>query len=177
MIAGTGFCCCCRTTPYVGPWTFWKGRITSAPILVHVRPAPPAREELRVNSALVIDSSLGSTCWGYSQERPIRATITRRPGFFLGRKDELLVAIGDDDFRTVSWHQGPVWNSGGGLSCGLAPEDEARLDAGERLAIRADITIFETSNPPGHMWMPERGDYRVLWHGCIEGGRPATRNR
>ena len=56
--------------------------------------------------------------------------------------------------------------------CRLKPEDEARLAAGERLSLRGDIVIFETSEPPGHLWTPESGDYRILWQGRIEGGMP-----
>ena len=32
-----------------------------------------------------------------------------------------------------------------------------------------DVTIFESSVSPGHMWHPQGGDYKVLWKGVVEG--------
>ena len=169
---------CSRPEPYSGPWVFWKGRITSAHVLIHVRPSGPAPQELRVNSGFVVKSTDGRTCWGLSVENPLRVTVTKRPGFYLGRKADHYFAIGADDFKPSgqSWG-GSLWDSGSGFGCQLRPEDEARLAAGERLTIRDDIVIFETSEPPGHLWMPERGDYRVLWQGRIEGGLPGKSHR
>jgi len=40
--------------------------------------------------------------------------------------------------------------------------------AGERLQVSADVVVFETSAPAGHMWSPESGDYKVLWQGREE---------
>lgn len=62
-----------------------------------------------------------------------------------------------------------VWRDGKGMSYlhGIA------RNVGQRLALRADIEIFETSIPPEHMWAPQGGDYRMLWKGSIEGTLPA----
>ena len=82
---------CWQTEPYTGPWAFWKGRITSAPVLIYVPAAEPAPQELRVNSGFVVKSIDGRTCWGLSAENPLRVTVTKRPGFYLGRKTASLL--------------------------------------------------------------------------------------
>jgi hypothetical protein len=34
---------------------------------------------------------------------------------------------------------------------------------GTRYVVEMDLAVFETDVPPGHMWSPESGRYRVLW--------------
>ena len=82
---------CWWPEPYTGPLTCWKGRITSAPVLIHVRPSEPAPQGLRVNSGFVVKSIDGRTCWGLSAENPLRVTVTKRPGFYLGCKTRSLL--------------------------------------------------------------------------------------
>jgi hypothetical protein len=60
---------------------------------------------------------------------------------------------------------------GDSRKCRPTPEEEARIATGVTLALRDEITIFETSEPPGQ-WRFEPRDYQVLWWGCIEGGTP-----
>jgi hypothetical protein len=62
---------------------------------------------------------------------------------------------------------GPAWEEG--LSTHYLPQAVVkRVLAGERLRLVADVVIFETSVPCGHLWAPASGDYRVLWKGQIE---------
>jgi hypothetical protein len=119
----------------------------------------------------------GRICWGLSPENPLRVTITRRPGSFLGRKEVKFLAIGNEDFRTngQAWASA-TWAPTEGYFCSLKPEEEQQIATGERLRVRSEITLFETSNPPGHLWRPEAGDYRVLWQGRIEGEMPIMRD-
>jgi hypothetical protein len=102
-------------------------------------------------------------------ENPLRVTVARRPGYYIAKEDSTLVAVGDGDFRLVSRGLGgSTWDPGGGWSCGLHDEETRRVLAGTPVAIRVQVTLFETSNPPGHMWDPHEGDYHVLWRGRIE---------
>jgi hypothetical protein len=158
------------SVPFGGPSALWKGKVTSEPVRVHIRHAEPMPQEVRVNSTYVMEERNGRIGWGLSADKPIRVTIARRPGYFVGRKYEESFAIGDDAFRagTRGWG-GSIWDQGGCCLFSLSPEEEARIRSGERLVVRRDVTVFETSSPPGHLWMPERGDYRVLWQGTIEG--------
>jgi hypothetical protein len=163
---------CSYPTPYVGSLTFWKGTITSAPILVHVGHAKPVQRALRVNSGLEVDGAGGRVVWRQTQENPFRIMVMQRPGYFLGRTDVESVAIGRDAIKWNSERAGPIWVTRNDPGGALRLDDNARVAAGERLLVRSDITIFETSEPPGHLWMPEAGDYRVLWQGRIEGKLP-----
>jgi hypothetical protein len=63
--------------------------------------------------------------------------------------------------------QGGAWEAGRGENF-LPPEFVQRVRAGERLQVSADVVVFETSAPAGHMWSPESGDYKVLWQGREE---------
>jgi len=68
---------------------------------------------------------------------------------------------------------GGAWRDGQGMSTlqGIAREP------GQRVTLRADIEIFETSIPPEHMWMPQAGDCKTLWKGSIEGTLPPQQQK
>ncbi len=165
---------CWFPTEYKGPWTFWKGKLSSAPILMCVQRADSIVQNFRVNSGYVVQKSDGRTCWGLSPQNPLHVRVATRPGYYIGRKTTGSFAIGNEHRRPAGGQESSaVWEPGGGCMCRLTPEEEARLAAGERLTMHGESTIFETSNPPGHMWRPEAGDYRVLWRGSFDSGTPA----
>ncbi|NQT38692.1 MAG: biotin/lipoyl-binding protein, partial [Planctomycetes bacterium] len=163
------------TKPYEGPWEFWKGKIDSAPAILTVTEVEPEEIDIKVNSALTIkhqkDGTKDTIGWSWSQDAPMRVRVTHRPGYTLGRRYSYQILLGGKQIGNVGDRgglAGGAWDNGGGMSF-LAPELVKRVLAGEKLTLRADVEIFETSMPPQHMWSPTAGDFKVLWKGQIEG--------
>jgi len=158
----------CDREPYDGPLTSWTGEIQSESIMLAVRRADPVQQEVRLNSSFALREHEHRICWGMTSENPLRVNVVRRPGSYMAKEDSTWVAVGDGDFRLVSRGLGgSTWNSGGWF-CGLQPDESRQALAGAPVAIRTQVTLFETTNPPGHFWNPHEGDYRVLWRGRIE---------
>lgn len=158
----------CHTEPYNGPLTSWKGKIESEPVVLAVHRADPMQQEIRLKSSFTLKQSEHRVCWGMTAEDPLVVTVVRRPGYYIAKEDSTLLAVADGNFRLVRLGLGSsTWGSDG-WSCGLQEDETRRILAGALVAIRAQVTLFETSNPPGHMWNPHEGDYHVLWRGRIE---------
>jgi len=164
--------------PYRGPWRFWKGKITSGPLTFKVSPAVPEKLVLKTHSALEIRHGKQQTPDGkpvetigyaWSWENPTEIRITRRPGYRLGRSYVYHVYLNDEEVRGAggSGLAGGAWEEGRSESF-LPPDIVNRVLAGERLRVAADVDLFETSVPPGHLWEPRAGDYQVFWKSRVE---------
>ena len=163
-----------HSRPDRGPWKYWKGTITSAPIRLTVTPAGPREVELKINSALLItrgkDGGRDTIGWSWSQHEPRSVKVKRRPGYIIGQRWGVHVfldgrEIGDQAGGGLS---GSAWHGAGSRSF-LEPEIVKRVLAGASLTVRADVEVFETSVPARHMWSPESGDFRILWKGSVRG--------
>jgi len=158
--------------PYSGPWKFWTGKLAAPPIHLTVVPAEAGDIEVKSHSALDIKVSKEGVGYSWSEKDPRVIRLTRRPGYILGMAYETHVFL---DGKEASEHGGGLssstWLAGG--ESFLPPEAAKQVLAGAALRIRLDVTIFETSVPPGHMWNPQGGDYKALWTGAVEGALPA----
>ncbi len=161
--------------PYQGPWKFWKGKIDSAPVILAVTEVEPEEIEIKVNSGLVVkhekDGTKDTIGWTWSQNAPTRVRIQHRPGYTMGRSYSYQIFLGGKPIGKADERgglAGSVRDDGGGMRF-LEPELVQRVLAGEKLTLRADVEVFETSVPPQHMWSPMAGDFKVLWKGQIEG--------
>ena len=164
--------------PYQGPWKFWKGKITSSALTLKVIPVAASEVALKTHSALDVvrrnqpasdDRTIETIGYAWSLENPREIRVTRRPGYVLGRSYRFHVSLNGKDVPGVggSGLQGGAWEVG--RSENFLPQEIAqRVRAGERLQVAADVVVFETSVPAGHMWSPESGDYKVLWQGRVE---------
>jgi len=72
------------------------------------------------------------------------------------------VLDGERGDNRVATEGGPSRASGRVI---LTPEMSARVFAGASLEVIAEFVVFEYSN--GDPDVPERGDFRVLWHDTI----------
>ncbi len=152
--------------PYKGPWAFWKGILLAPPVIIQVNDVGPGLVELKTNSALVVKDTENGIGYTWSEAAPLVLRVRRRPGYVLGRRHTLHVLVNGRDLGEKASGLGSgCWRDAKGMSYlhGIAREP------GQRVTLRADVEIFETSIPPEHMWMPQAGDYKVLWKGTIEG--------
>jgi hypothetical protein len=157
------------TRPHKGPLKFWKGKLTSAPIIFEVTEAEAEELELKVNSSLVVKAEGNRLGWTWGTENPTKIKVKRRPGYVVGTRYS----------RHIFLDGVEIEKGGGGLGSGslrnasgmsyLPLRISERLKAGQKLTLRVDLEVLETSVPVGHMWRPEAGDCKVLWKGSIEG--------
>jgi len=161
--------------PYKGPWKFWTGKLAAPAIRLTVLPAEAGEVEVKFHSALDVRVHKEGIGYSWSEKNPQTLRLTRRPGYMIGTRYETHIfldgkeAMGADGLRPVvgSGMSSSTWLAGG--ESFLPPEVAKRVLAGAAPRIRLDVTIFETSVPPGHMWNPQGGDYKVLWTGAVEG--------
>jgi beta-lactamase regulating signal transducer with metallopeptidase domain/multidrug resistance efflux pump len=169
-----------RTRPYRGPWTFWKGTITSTPIILKVTPAEPETVDLEVNSGLAVETVEGRLFWRWSEVHPWPVRVTRRPGYQIGKRYTLHFVLSGEKIDETRSGLGTGTFRGGeapGSRSALPEAASRRALAGEPLSLIAEVEVFETAVPVQHSWNPEAGDFRVLWKGTAEGAysSPATR--
>ncbi|RPH64748.1 MAG: hypothetical protein EHM89_00930 [Acidobacteria bacterium] len=169
-----------RRQPYNGPWEFWSGRVESAPYAIKVLPAAPAVVDVVIPTALAVDTTTIKaipTPEGWIVPRPMQIAwrcspdstqvirVMKRPGFALGRRWKLESLVGG---KTIS--DFPHGVGSGFLDLGdsfLHPDVSSQLLAATDSELVLHLEIFETSNQPKHLWMPEQGDFKVLWSGQV----------
>jgi hypothetical protein len=131
---------------------FWRGRAVSGRLSIEVLPETPKTEAFHVPVRLRLakgDQSPVIT-YGRPDVREIRLPI--RNGFHVGGR------------TTMSTGSVTV----GGVRPFAGPDDPNPVDPlldykGGDVDRTYTMEIFETSNPPGHRWSPESGEYKVLW--------------
>jgi hypothetical protein len=150
-----------RQRVYEGAGTVWTGKIQSKPCIVTILPASEEKVEVAVPKTLVVDDSRipGQIGWTYRETSKIR--VEKRPGFALGNRWHLETRV---DGATISEYPRGEGLDPSGMSF-LPPDISARVKAGKNAELILHMEVFETSVQPGHMWMPEQGDFKVLWHG------------
>jgi len=150
-----------RQRAYEGPRALWTGKIESQPCAVTILPASEGMVEVDVPSALFVDSSRipGQIGWSYNDTSKIR--VSKRPGFALGNRWHLETRV---DGTTVSEYPRGEGLDPSGMSF-LPPDISARAQAAKDAELVLHMEVFETSVQPRHMWMPEQGDFKILWRG------------
>lgn len=167
----------------IEPGAHWSGTVASAEFTLHVvaKVADTTRCELpsRVWVSTGPDGLPGFQ-WDPTSFQPVM--LRSRPGYHVSCQTAVTKYIGDEpvrfrypasrdsaawaDFMQIyswGWMQRGGFPTRGERAVGLAgPRIREGLTDGQKLRIVFEITVFETSEPPGHMWQPERGDYRVL---------------
>ena len=139
--------------PYAGPWTFWKGTVTSAPITLTITPAESEEIELTINSALVItrgkDGDRDTIGWTWSQDEPKTVKAKHRPGYVIGKRYVLHVFLdGRDIGQVASGLGGGAWDGGEGMSF-LEPQIVKRVLAGASLDYRPTSRCSRPPCPAG----------------------------
>jgi hypothetical protein len=133
-------------------------------------PSPPSSSEptsaheisVRVPGALRIARSLEALTVDFDPAARASVVLAVDAGMVLGT-----------EVHTVVYPIGgaPPANGAELLSSGVAFDDtlvtrnaaDGIPAPGKRYAAQADVTVFETDVPPGHMWTPRSGKYKVLW--------------
>lgn len=154
---------------YEGPWRFWEGRITSAPIDVKVKRIAVPEKSIKINSALEVRLMLNAVGWRWSDDRPKTVRVKPRRGCVIGKRYWVHVFLDGEEVR-YGGHglASSPWQEAGDAQK-LTDLMNRRIRNGEKLKFRVDIEIFETSIPAKAPWKPKSGDYRALWKGRIEG--------
>jgi hypothetical protein len=108
--------------------------------------------------------------WDSSTERTI--AVERSPGYTIGHRYRATVRVDEEesDFHPGGL-AGRTWKSGGTATM-LPPDISRRAFAGALLDLTIDIEVFQSSVPGQHLWMPERGDFRILWRDEVRGTYP-----
>jgi hypothetical protein len=150
-----------RRRVYDGRWTLWTGKIESQPCAVTILPASEGMVEVAVPKTLVVDSTRapGQIGWTYKETSQVR--VNKRPGFALGNRWHLETRV---DGATISEYPRGDGLDPSGMSF-LPPDVSAQVHAGKDAELILHMEVFETSVQPQHMWMPEQGDFKILWRG------------
>lgn len=147
---------------YDGPWALWTGTIQSKPCIVTILPASEETVEIAVPKTLVVDDARIPGQIGWRYEASSRVRVNKRPGFAIGYRWHLETRV---DGTTVSEYP----RGEGGLDSSamsfLPPDVSERVKTGKDAELILHMEVFETSVQPGHVWMPESGDFRILWSG------------
>ncbi len=152
-----------RQRHYDGPWTSWTGRIQSEPVSIAIRPASESITEVTVPTGLEVDTTVIAGRIGWRPDgTDSTISVKERPGFALGNRWQLNAVADGVIISDFPRGLGTPPESGWLF---LAPDVSARLRFAKHAELILSMDIFETSVQPGHMWMPERGDFRVLWQG------------
>jgi len=162
-----------RQRPYPGPWSLWKGSIESAPFRLEVLPAGPAYVELPVPSTIRFKEvqSRGQVGWTWSDQSPDTVRVWNRPGYALGHRWKLRIQLNGEEIDYQPHGEGGSRWPMDGMSY-FHRDISSRIRDGEELVVTADLEIFESSVPPRHFWMPESGDFKILWSNQITGRYP-----
>jgi len=155
---------------YKGPWKFWTGKLAAPPITVKITPAEAKETELVIPSALDLTCGENGVGFSWSTKAPRVLRLQVRPGYIVGTRYRRRAFYGDPKGEEAGGGMcSGVPRGGGGGKSFLDPARLKRVVAGDPLTLRADVEVFETSIPAGHMWQPEGGDFKVLWRGQVEG--------
>lgn len=115
------------------------------------------------------DSSQIWWTWDEDSTRPVE--VTRRPGYAIGHRYNLRVFIDGTDMGYESRGMGGTGWGGPGRFL-LSPDISAPILSGARMELVLDIEVFESSVQSRHLWMPERGDFKILWKDQIRASFP-----
>lgn len=134
---------------------FWNGKITSDPLPIEILMETPKTQVFQIPVRLRLakwDTVPKVPIVTYGREDSAEIKLPVRNGFYVGA-------------RTTS---SSGWIRLGGNRPVAAPDDPNPVDQlhgykGGDLHRTYTMEIFETSNPPGHMWSPESGDFKLLW--------------
>jgi beta-lactamase regulating signal transducer with metallopeptidase domain len=122
--------------------------------------------ETNKNDAGKVIEQIGITWRG---KDPITFRAKTHPGYIIGRSYTEHLFLDGKEVPFGGGGMGGAWEDEGRGVSYLPPELAARVLAGAKMRVTADVEVFETSEPTGHMWQPTAGDYKVLWKGQVEG--------
>jgi hypothetical protein len=133
----------------------WTGKVESGPLPIEILMETPKTQVFQIPVRLRLakwDAVPNVPVVNYGREDSAEITLPVRNGFYVGA-------------RTSS---SSGWTALGGIRPVATPDDPNPVDQlhgykGGDLHRTYTMEIFETSNPPGHRWSPENGDYKLLW--------------
>lgn len=134
---------------------FWAGKIASEPLAIEILVETPKTQVFQIPVRLRLskyDALSKVPAVTYGREDSEAITLPVRNGYYVGA-------------RTTS---SSGWIALGGIRPVNGPDDPNPIDSlhgykGGDIRRTYTMEIFETSNPPGHMWDPGNGDYKLLW--------------
>jgi hypothetical protein len=144
---------------------FWRGRIESTAWKLEVLPAADTHVELELPDAIEITPLEGRASWSWERTGTTNIDFRQRPGYTLGWQTVCRVVVAEREVDAGSSLNSSGMPSGGYVNT----EAFALLRSDKEARLVVDVELFETSVPTRHMWMPRRGDYKVLWRGRMAG--------
>jgi hypothetical protein len=169
------------------PGTVWAGEIRTATFPLHVREPAASLTTGNVPTRIVIELIRNTWMWHWDPNSFHEIAVATRPGYHIGTQHTLRWPEGlpipqqyagpDGRVRTPEWiskGQGGFPFRTGGKSAVGGREFIQWVADGARPRLHWDLVVFETSVAPGHGWMPEGGDYRVLYECAIEQDWPES---
>jgi hypothetical protein len=151
-----------RWRVYEGPWELWTGKVESQPCALTILLASEEIAEVEVPKTLVIDNARGPGQIGWTSKETSKIQVTTRPGFALGNRWHLETRV---DGTTISEYPCGLGGTAGNPGSFLPPDVSARIRAGKDAELILHMEVFETSVQSQHSWMPEQGDFKILWSG------------
>lgn len=134
---------------------FWNGKVVSSALPIEIVMETPKTQVFMIPVRLRLSKwdavpKVPKVTYGRDDSAEIKLPV--RNGFYVGA-------------RTTS---SSGWIKLGGIRPVSTPDDPNPVDqlygyTGGDLQRTYTMEIFETSNPPGHMWDPENGEYKLLW--------------
>jgi hypothetical protein len=134
---------------------FWNGKVVSGALPIEILMETPKTQVFQIPIRLRLakwNAVPNVPVVTYGREDTAEIKLPVRNGFYVGA-------------RTTS---SSGWTVLGGSRPLAAPDDPNPVDQlhgykGGGLHRTYTMEIFETSDPPGHRWSPENGDYKLLW--------------
>lgn len=141
----------------------WTGRIISPAVPLRVVPAATALVPVEIPPGIEVklsgDNPRGIVArWRQDDFETVRVTV--HPGYILGMEARICLSTGGKErecLRTLG--ESLTWSDDAMI---WLTDEELALPDSERPIVKMHLRIFETSEPPRHLWMPRIGDFRVL---------------
>ncbi len=147
----------------LGSGVRWSGTVDSGSFALHVEAgnADTSHWELPTRISITSDSAgLPTFLWDETSFEPV--VVVSRPGYHVSCGTTITEYIDDEPVESRPRRSGGLPKRGGVAARFSGPKFREALSEGRQLRVELEVAVFETSEPPQHMWMPERGDYRVL---------------
>jgi len=153
-----------RLRAYDGSGNIWAGRVESQPIALTIVDVSEKATTIAIPKTLKISTTEieGQIGWRPATDDST-ISVMARSGFALGNRWELHTVVDGDTISRFPRGLGLPPDDGGWSF--LPPDVSARIQSAKRAQLILYMEVFESSIQPGHMWMPERGVFQVLWQG------------
>jgi hypothetical protein len=141
----------------------WTGRIISPAVPLRVVPASPALVPVKIPPGIEVELSSDNprgivARWLQEDFETIQVTV--QPGYILGMEARICLSTGGRERECLRTLGGSLaWSDDAMI---WLTEKELALPGTDPPVVKVHLRIFETSEPPRHLWMPRIGDFRVL---------------